>query len=528
MGWDRRNKSGGNKRSSSQKRTLPTFLIITILLLGLLTTPWGSKNVSAALPDAEIEVKTTLTEPSGTGAWTATPDVFTGGTSVPSDWIGDEVNDHVTYTPGLAPSYTGVAVYGVGISHDFPTPYKGYIKSLVDIMLSEGMGILEETGGWPEYTLKLYYYEDGRTSETWEQRYGIVQTYYVGSFKHYIYYEPQSHLDIKQHYFKDTSTGNAWEYLIVLTYLYNDDDTKYTGGSAQLAREYLTGIPEFDKVESATDDCAAVIYLEREGIVFIVGHYQKDLAAVTAGIPSVRELLRKPDVYDIDHAPSVLSAYIFGENLESPPTPTIKRLEYKKGTATFKETGIVTGTPGSTVLAAWALATELYNFWSQYKAIQTYYEVCDLLKSMKIYARYVPAVVRGDADLNGVYEPAKDGAYIVEAAWGNLPPTVGADTNHDGVVDFWDLSGNTPGSDPLPVYGNADMDGDIDMADVTYIKLIIFGKKPATLYADANHDGRISMLDVTLTKLIIEQKAGQLTFVDLNGNVVTCSLPYDE
>ena len=64
------------------------------------------------------------------------------------------------------------------------------------------------------------------------------------------------------------------------------------------------------------------------------------------------------------------------------------------------------------------------------------------------------------------------------------------------------------------IYGNANEDDVLDMRDVTYIKLVIFGKKPATTFADANYDGKISMLDVGQTKLIILGKEAKLTFVD--------------
>ena len=63
----------------------------------------------------------------------------------------------------------------------------------------------------------------------------------------------------------------------------------------------------------------------------------------------------------------------------------------------------------------------------------------------------------------------------------------------------------------LQIYGNANEDDTIDMRDVTYIKLVIFGKKPETALCDANYDGRISMLDVVQTKLIIVGKEGEIT-----------------
>ena len=77
------------------------------------------------------------------------------------------------------------------------------------------------------------------------------------------------------------------------------------------------------------------------------------------------------------------------------------------------------------------------------------------------------------------------------------------------------------------IYGNANEDDTIDMRDVTYIKLAIFGKKPATDFADANYDGKISMLDVGQTKLIILGKEKKLTFIDACGRIVTVKKPLE-
>ena len=75
------------------------------------------------------------------------------------------------------------------------------------------------------------------------------------------------------------------------------------------------------------------------------------------------------------------------------------------------------------------------------------------------------------------------------------------------------------------IYGNANEDDILDMRDVTYIKLVIFGKKPATTFADANYDGKISMLDVGQTKLIILGKEKKLTLIDNADRVVTVPRP---
>ena len=77
------------------------------------------------------------------------------------------------------------------------------------------------------------------------------------------------------------------------------------------------------------------------------------------------------------------------------------------------------------------------------------------------------------------------------------------------------------------IYGNANEDDVLDMRDVTYIKLVIFGKKPATTFADANNDGKISMLDVGQTKLIILGKEKELTLMDRADRTVTVPRPIE-
>ena len=66
----------------------------------------------------------------------------------------------------------------------------------------------------------------------------------------------------------------------------------------------------------------------------------------------------------------------------------------------------------------------------------------------------------------------------------------------------------------LGVYGNANEDDTIDMRDLTYVKLIFFGKKPETELADAKYDGKINPLDFIQIKLIIVGKEKELTLLD--------------
>ena len=77
----------------------------------------------------------------------------------------------------------------------------------------------------------------------------------------------------------------------------------------------------------------------------------------------------------------------------------------------------------------------------------------------------------------------------------------------------------------LEIYGNANEDDTIDMGDVVYTKLAIFGKKPKTELCDAKYDGRINVLDVIQTKLIILGKEKEITLIDSADRIVTVKKP---
>ena len=79
----------------------------------------------------------------------------------------------------------------------------------------------------------------------------------------------------------------------------------------------------------------------------------------------------------------------------------------------------------------------------------------------------------------------------------------------------------------LGVYGNANEDDTIDMRDLTYVKLIFFGKKPETELADAKYDGKINPLDFIQIKLIIVGKEKELTLIDSADRIVTVKKPVE-
>ena len=77
----------------------------------------------------------------------------------------------------------------------------------------------------------------------------------------------------------------------------------------------------------------------------------------------------------------------------------------------------------------------------------------------------------------------------------------------------------------LDIYGNANEDDTIDMRDLTYVKLIFFGKKPETELADAKYDGKINPLDFIQIKLIIVGKEKEITVIDTADRAVTVKKP---
>ena len=87
---------------------------------------------------------------------------------------------------------------------------------------------------------------------------------------------------------------------------------------------------------------------------------------------------------------------------------------------------------------------------------------------------------------------------------------------------------NSANSNILEIYGNANEDDTIDMRDLTYVKLIFFGKKPVTELADAKYDGKINPLDFIQIKLIIVGKEKEITIVDTADRIVTVKKPVEK
>ena len=105
-------------------------------------------------------------------------------------------------------------------------------------------------------------------------------------------------------------------------------------------------------------------------------------------------------------------------------------------------------------------------------------------------------------------------------------PAIAADQTSQEVTASANAITTAPEDDfVLDIYGNANEDDTIDMRDLTYVKLIFFGKKPETELADAKYDGKINPLDFIQIKLIIVGKEKELALVDSVDRIVTVKKP---
>ena len=98
-------------------------------------------------------------------------------------------------------------------------------------------------------------------------------------------------------------------------------------------------------------------------------------------------------------------------------------------------------------------------------------------------------------------------------------------TNYESEITNYEEAAQE--DETLDIYGNANEDDTIDMRDLTYVKLIFFGKKPETELADAKYDGKINPLDFIQIKLIIVEKEKELTLVDSADRIVTVKKPVE-
>jgi len=77
----------------------------------------------------------------------------------------------------------------------------------------------------------------------------------------------------------------------------------------------------------------------------------------------------------------------------------------------------------------------------------------------------------------------------------------------------------------LGLFGNANMDANVNDKDIAFLQDIIKGKNEPTKLADANNDGKIDEKDIAQTEEIIKGIEKELTLIDSAGRIVTVKMP---
>lgn len=79
----------------------------------------------------------------------------------------------------------------------------------------------------------------------------------------------------------------------------------------------------------------------------------------------------------------------------------------------------------------------------------------------------------------------------------------------------------------LNIYGNANMDNNIDDKDIEYIKAVIDGKETLTKLSDANNDGKVDERDIEQIKQIIDGDEKELILIDSANRTVALKTPIE-
>lgn len=79
----------------------------------------------------------------------------------------------------------------------------------------------------------------------------------------------------------------------------------------------------------------------------------------------------------------------------------------------------------------------------------------------------------------------------------------------------------------LQIFGNANMDGQIDDADKDLLKEIIAGSKEPTNLSDANLDGKIDSSDLDLVDRLLKREPANITIIDSANRIVSLEVPVE-
>ncbi|MBK7386107.1 MAG: ABC transporter substrate-binding protein [Methanothrix sp.] len=79
----------------------------------------------------------------------------------------------------------------------------------------------------------------------------------------------------------------------------------------------------------------------------------------------------------------------------------------------------------------------------------------------------------------------------------------------------------------LHIFGNANLDDDINDQDLEYLERVIEGTKEPTWLSDADNNGKIDESDISLVKSIISGVPSEITIVDSDNKTVTVKQPLE-
>lgn len=79
----------------------------------------------------------------------------------------------------------------------------------------------------------------------------------------------------------------------------------------------------------------------------------------------------------------------------------------------------------------------------------------------------------------------------------------------------------------LHIFGNANLDDDINDQDLEYLERVIEGTEEPTWLSDADNNGKIDESDITLVKSIISGVPSEITIIDSDNKTVTVKQPLE-
>lgn len=89
------------------------------------------------------------------------------------------------------------------------------------------------------------------------------------------------------------------------------------------------------------------------------------------------------------------------------------------------------------------------------------------------------------------------------------------------------ISSATASDYTLDIFGNANLDDNIDQQDIAYVEEVINSARDASNLTDANQDGAVDEKDIEQIRLIIDGTENELFIIDASNRVVKINMPIE-